>query len=84
MNGTIIAKIGFRRGLIGSDPAKARHGDVVGNDHHFARDHHRHKEDEEDGITAFEFQPGEGEGGQTVVIKVPKVLKKATTKVLPR
>lgn len=43
-------------------PRQTGNGDVVGDDHHFARDHHRGKQDSEDRFPAFEIQTGKSEG----------------------
>ena len=55
-------KIGLIESLGLPNPAEARHGDVVRNNHHFPRNHHGHEEDCEHRIAPFEFEPSKGKG----------------------
>ena len=57
-------KISIKQGLVLPYPSEGGDGDVVGNNHHFARDHHRHQEDGKHRFAALETKTGKGEGGQ--------------------
>ena len=56
--------IGFKPCLTRSYPSEGCDGDIVGNDHHFTRNHHGGKEDHEESFPAFELQSSKGIAGK--------------------